>query len=180
MGKGRWIVGGVVALFVIGAADSCGGDDDAKAARPKAAKPSATASAPPGVSSVPSPNAHQRADLLSALKNIDAGLVANEDRAVRRSVNVCSDIKDRKDSDTVKANAKFRFEGGTVPHLSDAQSGRIVSAVQDTFCSPHKPGDIKPKKAQAHAEAEPKSSPTWSSEADIFKRWAKSNGSAAD
>ncbi|WP_051789977.1 hypothetical protein [Streptomyces sp. NRRL S-1022] len=182
MGKGKWIAGGVVALFVIGAAGSCGGSDDSKADKPKPVRPTATASASVQSPSVPSPNAHQRAELLVALKSIDAGLVANEDRAVRRSTNVCSDIKGGKDSHTVKANAKYRFEGGNVPHLSDAQTERIVSAVKDTFCSVHESTDTKAQKAQkvrTKADA-PKPSPTWSSEADIFKRWAKANGSPAD
>ncbi|MFF5536352.1 hypothetical protein ACFY71_28370 [Streptomyces cinerochromogenes] len=99
---------------------------------------------------------------------------------MRRSTNVCSDIKGGKDSNTVKANAKYRFEGGTVPHLSNTQAERIVSAVKDTFCSVHEKTDTKPKKVKTKAEAAPKPSPTWSSEADIFKRWAKANGSAAD
>lgn len=136
MGKGKWIAGGVVALVVIGSAASCGGDDDSS--KSKTDKPAASHSASQHAdtpSSVPSPNADQRAKLLAALKDIDAGLVANEDRAVRRSVNVCSDIKAGKDGSTVKDNAIARFEGGTVPNISDDQGAQIVTAVKDSFCS---------------------------------------------
>lgn len=62
-------------------------------------------------------------------------MVAKEDRAVDRALNVCSDIKGGKDDVTVRKNAKSRYEGGTVPSLTDDQAANIVTAVKASFCS---------------------------------------------
>ena len=126
--------GGVVALFEDDG-DSATADKakpSATASAPAEAKPSATASKPSSV--VPSPDAAQTAALIRALSAVDPGLTAKEDRAVDRSRNVCSDIKGGKDTATVRSNAKARFEGGTVPSLTDGQAANIVTAVQSAFC----------------------------------------------
>ncbi|MGG2461438.1 hypothetical protein ACO0M4_16700 [Streptomyces sp. RGM 3693] len=47
---------------------------------------------------------------------------------------VCSDIKGEKDSATVQRHAAARFEGGTVPSLTDDQAANIVTAVKSSFC----------------------------------------------
>ncbi|WP_275464884.1 DUF732 domain-containing protein [Streptomyces noursei] len=65
---------------------------------------------------------------------MDVGLVAKESRAVDRARNVCSDIKNGKDSATVQSNAKARYEGGTVPSLTEDQAANIVTAVRAAFC----------------------------------------------
>ncbi|WP_282793703.1 hypothetical protein [Streptomyces sp. CC224B] len=83
---------------------------------------------------MPTPNAGQRAALIRALGAVDAGLVANEERAVSRARNVCLDVKQKKDAATVQANAKARFEGGTVPTLSADQTAQIVTAVRSNLC----------------------------------------------
>ncbi|MFD3504444.1 hypothetical protein [Streptomyces sp. NPDC058678] len=58
-----------------------------------------------------------------------------EDRAVRRSVNVCRDVKAGKDDATLASNANYRFSGGTAGQLTDAQGAKIVTAVKDAFCA---------------------------------------------
>ncbi len=83
---------------------------------------------------MPEPSAAQRARLIRALGAVEPGLVANEDRAVRRSRSVCLDVKEKKPAATVQANAKARFEGGTVPTLSTDQAGQIVTAVRSNLC----------------------------------------------
>ncbi|WP_033284034.1 DUF732 domain-containing protein [Streptomyces sp. NRRL F-525] len=129
--------GGVVALF-----EDDGDSATADKAKPSAtasataeAKPSATATASKPSSVVPSPDVAQTAALIRALSAVDPGLTAKEDRAVDRSRNVCSDIKGGKDTATVRSNAKARFEGGTVPSLTDGQAANIVTAVQSAFCN---------------------------------------------
>lgn len=51
-----------------------------------------------------------------------------------RARDVCADIKQHKDPETVRSNARQRYQGGTVPSLSDDQAARIVSAVESSFC----------------------------------------------
>ncbi|MGW8327339.1 DUF732 domain-containing protein [Streptomyces sp. NPDC055897] len=140
--KRNWIIAGV-AVLAFGGVLSLFEDDSDKAeadAKPThaasapakpAEKPSEQASKP---AAVPSPDAAQREALIRALRTIEPGLVAKEDRAVDRARNVCSDIKGGKDAATVQKNAKSRFEGGTVPSLTDDQAANIVTAVKSSFC----------------------------------------------
>ncbi|MGW2860803.1 hypothetical protein [Streptomyces sp. NPDC001205] len=127
--------GGVLSLFQ---------DDDDKAEADAKPKPTATAPAKPAdkpseaaskPSGIPSPDAAQTAALIRALRTIEPGLVAKEDRAVSRSRDVCLDLKGGKDDATIQKNARSRFEGGTVPSLTDDQAANIVTAVKSSFCS---------------------------------------------
>lgn len=143
-GRGRmkrktWIITGV-AVLAFGGVLSLFEDepDKATAADPK---PSATASAmhtskpSPKPSGIPSPDATQTEALIRALRAVDPGLVTKETRAVDRARNVCLDVQGGKDAATVQSNAKARFEGGTVPSLTDDQAAHIVTAVKSSFCS---------------------------------------------
>lgn len=76
----------------------------------------------------------QRAALTKALRAMDEGLVADEDRAVGRARDVCLDMRDSKDAASVRRNARSRFEGGTVSSLTDGQAADIVAAVRSSFC----------------------------------------------
>ncbi|MFH8616587.1 DUF732 domain-containing protein [Streptomyces sp. NPDC017979] len=131
MDRNTWIVIGV-AVLALGWVNSSGDDDDGDNGTP-AAKGSAGASAKPG-SGVPTPTAQQRTALLRALKAVDAGLVAKEDRAVSRARKVCNDIKHGKSEKAVRPNTKARFEGSAVPKLTDEQAAAIVAAVKTSFC----------------------------------------------
>lgn len=108
---------------LLGALSACGGGD----AEPEP-KPSKVAQGP----AVPSPDADQTAKLMASLKAIDAGLAADQDRAVGRSRNVCLDLKQGGDA---VANARARFEGGSVPKLTESQAAKIVDAVKASFCA---------------------------------------------
>ncbi|MEU5429003.1 DUF732 domain-containing protein [Streptomyces olivoreticuli] len=131
VGASVLVLGGILSLFE--------DDKDKAEAEPQ---PSATALAKPAEqpseavkpASVPSPDTTQRETLIRALRTIDPGLVAKEERAVDRARNVCSDIKAKKDDATVQKNARSRFEGGTVPSLTDDQAANIVTAVRSSFC----------------------------------------------
>lgn len=105
----------------------CSGEETA----PKAAEAPSSA---PAVSSIPSPDAGQTAALMATLKTIKPELAADEERAVNRSRNVCSDVQAGKDTATVAANANARFSGGTAGELTDAQGQQIADAVKATFC----------------------------------------------
>ncbi|MFD3622666.1 hypothetical protein ACFWWT_47650 [Streptomyces sp. NPDC058676] len=91
--------------------------------------------APAAPKSDPSPDAAQTKQLIAALGAIKPELVLKEDRAVRRSVNVCRDVKAGKDDATLASNANYRFSGGTAGQLTDAQGAKIVTAVKDAFCA---------------------------------------------
>ncbi|MFH8560570.1 DUF732 domain-containing protein [Streptomyces sp. NPDC017988] len=121
-------------------------EDDKSSEAEAKPRPSATESAktdkapdekpskPAASSGIPSPDPAQTARLIRALRTVEPGLVAKESRAVDRARNVCSDLKSGKDTATVQNNAKLRYEGGTVPSLTNDQAADIVTAVKSSFC----------------------------------------------
>ncbi|WP_153815028.1 hypothetical protein [Streptomyces sp. SUK 48] len=138
-----WIITGVAVLAFGGVLSLFEDEPDKATADPK---PSASAPAKqpeqhndkpaetPTASGIPSPDTGQRVSLIRALRTVDASLVANEGRAVDRARNVCLDVKEGKPAATIQGNAKARFEGGTVPSLTDDQAAEIVTAVKSSFC----------------------------------------------
>ncbi|MFB6955273.1 DUF732 domain-containing protein [Streptomyces niveus] len=140
MKRKAWIITGVAVLAFGGVLSLFEDEPDKATAEPKPSasapdkpdeKPSAEPSKPSGI---PSPDAAQTETLIRALRAVDPGLVADEDRAVDRARNVCLDVQGGKDAATVQGNAKSRFEGGTVPSLTDDQAANIVTAVRSSFC----------------------------------------------
>lgn len=119
-------------------------DDDTDTTAASDPKPSVTTSGkpttelsvkPPRPSGIPSPDAAQTEALIRALRAVDPGLATKEDRAIGRARSICMDVQGGKDAVTVQSNAKSRYEGGTVPKLSDDQAAKIVSAVKSSFCN---------------------------------------------
>ncbi|WP_116214855.1 DUF732 domain-containing protein [Streptomyces olivoreticuli] len=133
VGAGVLVLGGILSLFED---DKDNAEAEAKPSATAPAKPAKqpTTAAPRPSSGVPSPDTAQTAKLIAALRDVDPGLVVKESRAVSRARDVCADLKQHKDPDTVRSNAKQRYQGGTVPSLSDDQAARIVSAVEESFC----------------------------------------------
>lgn len=133
VGAGVLALGGVLSLFED---DKDKAEAEPKPAASAPAKPATdpTPDAPRPSSGVPSPDSGQTAKLIAALRDVDPGLVAKESRAVSRARDVCADITQHKDPETVRGNAKSRYQGGTVPNLNDDQAARIVSAVEASFC----------------------------------------------
>ncbi len=133
----------MVAIVAALALSACGGGSDTEEPKKPSAPPSPSApkSAAPEVPQKapadpkrPEPDARQTKTLTGALGAIHPALAAKEDRAVRRSVNVCSDIKTGMAADKVTSNARLRFSGGTAGSLTDDQARRIVEAVKTSFC----------------------------------------------
>lgn len=116
----------IVSTLTLAGCSDDGGETNA-AAKPKTTPTQATPS-------VPSPDAAQTKALTDALSAIKPELAADEERAVRRARNVCSDVKGGKDAATMAKNANYRFSGGTAGQLTDEQGAKIVKAVKDTFC----------------------------------------------
>jgi hypothetical protein len=115
----------LLAVAAVGMLAGCGGSSGGEAA----------SASLPSQASVPDPTAAQRVMLVAALGRIDAGLVADQDRAVRRARDVCADLQAGKPAAAVQQNARARFEGGAVPSLTAAQAAQIVAAVQTSFCT---------------------------------------------
>ncbi|MGA4843496.1 DUF732 domain-containing protein [Streptomyces sp. G45] len=154
--KRAWLVGGAAALALGGLASLVGGGEDGSTAdeAKRGPRPSATESVDPDGwraqnarprarptpsargGGVPSPDPVRTARLLRALGAVEPGLTADEDRAVRRARAVCRDLRDGKRAETVRANARTRYEDGAVPRLTDEQAGRIVAAVRSVLCGP--------------------------------------------
>ncbi|UQI46691.1 DUF732 domain-containing protein [Streptomyces sp. HU2014] len=136
MERKTWLGIGVAVVIVAGIGAITGGEDDSSTpeAQPSRITTSTPAEAPKPSSGIPSPDTTQTEQLIRALREIDAGLVAKEDRAVRRARDVCADLKQGKDETTVHSNARNRYQGGTVPSLTDDQAARIVAAVKGSFC----------------------------------------------
>ncbi|MEV0126382.1 hypothetical protein AB0I16_33360 [Streptomyces sp. NPDC050703] len=104
----------------------CGGNEaDAETKPTKAA---------PAVKPAPSPDTAQTAALMTELRKIKPELAADEERAVRRARNVCTDIKGDKPATLQASNANARYSGGTAGQLTDEQGAKIVAAVKATFC----------------------------------------------
>ncbi|MEU1128711.1 DUF732 domain-containing protein [Streptomyces sp. NPDC005900] len=140
----NWLVGGAAVLALGGVLslfeDDTSGEAEAKP-RPSVTEPTKTdkvpdekPSKPAASSGIPSPDPAQTARLIRALRAVEPGLVVKESRAVDRARNVCSDLKSGKDAAAVQKNAELRYEGGTVPSLTDDQAADIVTAVQSSFC----------------------------------------------
>ncbi|QAX94046.1 hypothetical protein SEA_EURATIS_51 [Streptomyces phage Euratis] len=121
-----------LAAVAVLALAGCGGSDDKADSKPSAA-PSSTPSTP-AAPAIPSPDAAQTKALMGKLSAIKPELAADEERAVRRAQNVCSDVRGGKDDATMAKNANYRFSGGTAGQLTDAQGAKIVDAVKASFC----------------------------------------------
>lgn len=141
MKRKTWIITGVAVLAFGGVLSLF--EDEPDKATAESPKPSATAAAKPAdkpspkpskPAGIPSPDAAQTEALIRALRSVEPGLVAKEDRVVDRARNVCLDITGGKDAATVQSNTKTRYEGGTVPSLTDDQAADIVTAVKSSFC----------------------------------------------
>ncbi|MET9729328.1 hypothetical protein ABZZ79_01295 [Streptomyces sp. NPDC006458] len=140
-GTMRPITAITTAVLGLAALTACGNGDDSDKpeAKPKtsasasksAAAPKTTPSRPAGI---PSPDEAQKAALLRALRAVNPALGADEEKAVTNARNVCLDMQQGKDSGTVAANAKARFEGGDVGALTNDQGARIGEAVKASFC----------------------------------------------
>lgn len=100
-----------------------------------ASKPEAKAPAPATSSAFLRPTPAQEKTLLEGLTAIDPGLTVKEDRAVRRSVGVCDDIRTGKDQDTIIKNAAYRYDGGNAS-VDAAKAERIVQVIKDSYCEP--------------------------------------------
>lgn len=75
-----------------------------------------------------------RAAYLAGLRQIDAGLVANEDRAIRRAANICLDIAQGKDEQTVVTNTVKRLSGGNAT-IDASQAARAVALARQHICT---------------------------------------------
>lgn len=86
-------------------------------------------------SKVPTPDVGQKADYLAALEAIDSGLVANEDRAIRRGRAICDRIL--RGSDGGMSLDKYTVEelsGGNAT-INEAQAKQVIKAVK-VWCKP--------------------------------------------
>ncbi|MBC3987805.1 hypothetical protein H8N00_02555 [Streptomyces sp. AC563] len=142
---GIGVAGGLIVIGAVSSAFGDDSDDNADSTKPtptatrtvsETGKPADNPSteAPKPTSGIPSPDATQQAALIQGLRAIEPGLVAKEERAVSRARSVCLDLKADKPAATVQNNARQRYEGGTVPHISDDQAARIVEVVKASFC----------------------------------------------
>ena len=108
---------------------ACGSSDDQADTKPKADNP-----APATSSAFLRPNAAQEKTLIDGLTAIDPGLTVKPERAVRRSVGVCDDIRKGKDSKTVISNAAYRYDGGNAS-VDNAKAEKIVRVIKDAYCT---------------------------------------------
>ncbi|WP_030526589.1 hypothetical protein [Phycicoccus jejuensis] len=100
---------------------------------PEVTPPSTETTAPSRASSIPSPDSGQSRELLAALAAIDPGL--GDDRNVDRARNTCQALLEGRSVDSIVSITQQRFEGGTVPSLSERQVRQIIKVIQDNgFC----------------------------------------------
>jgi hypothetical protein len=124
----RTTTAGILAVLAL-TLTACGSSDDQADDKPSAKSP-----APATSSAFLRPNVAQEKTLIDGLTAIDPGLTVNEERAVRRSVGVCDDIRKGKDHDTVVGNAAYRYDGGNAS-VDNAKAEKIVKVIKDAYCT---------------------------------------------
>lgn len=121
--KPRWLIAAaVVGVLALGGAilQLVDGDEE----------PATTAAASPAASTgVPTPDAGQRAAYLAALQEIDPGLAANEERAIRRGRAVCDRIIHPRENPSVEEYTVAALSGGTTT-IDQAQARQVIEAVK--------------------------------------------------
>lgn len=115
----RGVLAAVVAAGVL--VSGCGGGDD------DAAVPTPAAELDDEVVA-----ASAQVDLFQGLRAIDAGLMANPDRAVRNADNACDAIT-RGTSRPDVEEVRLRFDGGTVS-VNKAMAEKILAVLQEKYC----------------------------------------------
>lgn len=116
----------VAAVMVCLSLSACSGGSAEEADPP-------VASAPSSPQEQEGLSAGKRQALLAELRRIDPGLVADEERAVRRAESVCQDVREGKTPAQVAKNAQLRFTGGNAT-VDAEQAGKIVAAVKRHMC----------------------------------------------
>ncbi|GAB7039716.1 hypothetical protein JCM9533A_50090 [Catenuloplanes niger JCM 9533] len=129
-----WTVAVAVASLI--ALGGCGGGEDGAApAAPETPPVVATSSAAaPEPAVEPSFSEQDRAAYLTALAEIDEGLVANEDRAVRRAEETCADIAAGEITGTALADRVVeRLSGGNAT-IDRAQAEQAIELMKKHIC----------------------------------------------
>lgn len=80
------------------------------------------------------PEPSGRAAYLEALRAIDPGLVADEDRAIRRAEETCADIKAGHAGDELVQRVVARLSGGNAT-IDAAQAQRAIDAMRQHVCA---------------------------------------------
>jgi hypothetical protein len=78
----------------------------------------------------------ERPKFLAAMSAIDSRLAKDEERTLRRGVNVCYQIYDKKSAADVRAFTQREFETGPAK-VSAKKARKIVSAAKKWICSCH-------------------------------------------
>jgi hypothetical protein len=79
---------------------------------------------------------NERTKFLAAMSAIDPRLAKDEERALRRAVNVCYQIYDKKSAADVRAFTQREFETGPAK-VSGKKARKIVGAAKKWICSCH-------------------------------------------
>jgi hypothetical protein len=103
------------------------------------AAPEAPAPTPPSTSGAAAVetgevSADARAAYLAGLTAIDPGLTGDEDRAIRRAENICSDLEAGKDGQTVIGNTVQRLSGGNAT-INKEQAAQVVELARTHICT---------------------------------------------
>ncbi|MEU1810966.1 hypothetical protein [Micromonospora aurantiaca (nom. illeg.)] len=101
-------------------------------AEPSVAAPSS--SAPPSAAASSTIKAVNSEAFLAGLRVVDPGLVANEDRALRRARDICLDVSQNEFTNKQLAErAAERYSGGTVT-LTSEQGAKVVALAKANVC----------------------------------------------
>jgi hypothetical protein len=123
----RHITTAALAVTALLALTACSSSDTAENASTTPTPAPATSSA------FLRPTPAQEKTLITALTAIDPGLTIKDERAIRRSVDVCDDIRTGKDDATIIKNAAYRYDGGNAS-IDDAKAKKIVAAIKAAYC----------------------------------------------
>ncbi|MEU7410598.1 hypothetical protein AB0B40_14950 [Streptomyces sp. NPDC042638] len=134
--KALLIAGGVLVVTAIANAGNSDTSGDTPAKAKTAAKMSPSPKARPtheAPAKLDEPNAAEEKQLLRKLTSINPGITVNRERAVRRSVSTCQEIRDGQKGKQLVKEVSYRFTGGNAT-VDERQAAEVIQAVKDTFC----------------------------------------------
>lgn len=127
------IIAATIGLLAAVTLTGCGsaGEEGAPAEpAPTASAPAPEASPAKTSATVPAPSPAQEEAYLAAIARIDAGLVANQERAMRRAGRICERIVRPSDGNlTLEKYTVMELSGGNAT-INEAQARKVIKAVR--------------------------------------------------
>lgn len=127
------LITALIGGLLVGATACSSGPDEELRAVPAEAPGNATPAASSGVPGNDEIPADRRAAFVEALREIDPGLVTNEERAVRRARSTCLDIAEGGKGAALADRVAQRYTGGNAT-IDAEQAQQVIAAAKRWIC----------------------------------------------